>query len=147
MSFDLYMWRQNAPLAVHPGDFFEQLSEGEGLEYAAPMERTEVLAAFRRRFPSLQDTGSGIDWEGNGSYFQVSFSFDPQKRLTSLQLSCGFQLCSTPSFERMFDVAYDLGCRVYDPQSSNVLIPATKAGFWRALGAMLTRRKWYDEPA
>lgn len=147
MSFDLYMWRQNAPLTVHPSAFFEQLSDDKGSEYAEPMERGGVFAAFRRRFPELQDTGTGIDWEGDGSYFQVCFSYDQKKRLTSVQLSCGFSLCSTPSFERIFDVAHDLGCRVYDPQSSNVLTPASRAGGLRSLGAFFTRRKWLEEKA
>ncbi|HWA28603.1 MAG TPA: hypothetical protein VG734_23340 [Lacunisphaera sp.] len=147
MSFDLYMWRQREPLTVHPGDFFEQLSQDEGSPCAAPMTREEVFAVFRHRFPSLQDTGTGIDWEGDGSYFQVCFSYDQQKRLTSVQLSCGFQLCGTPSFDRIFDVAYDLGCRVYDPQSSNVLVPASQAGGLRGIGALLSRRKWLEEKA
>ena len=147
MSFDLYMWRQKAPLTVSPGEFFELLSEDEGSECAEPLNREEVLSAFRKRFPDLKDTGIEIDWEGDGSYFQACFSYDQQKRPTSVQLSCGFKLCSTPSFDRIFDVAYDLGCRVYDPQSSNVLVPASQAGGLRALGSLLSRRKWIEEKA
>ena len=147
MSFDLYMWRSKAPLSIHPSELFERLADDTGSEFAAPMERSEVFAAFRRRFPSLRDTGTGIDWEGDGSYFQVCFSYDQMKRLTSIQLSCGFNLCSTPSFDRIYAVAYDLGCRVYDPQSSNVLIPAFSAGRLRAIGALFTRKKWFAENA
>lgn len=145
MSFDLYLWRLAAPLTVHPNVFLEHLSNDEGSPCAAPMDRDEVFAAFRKQFPELKDTGVEIDWEGDGSYLQASFTYDQQKRVTSVQLSCGFDLLGTSAFNRIYDAAYDLRCRVLDPQSSSVRVPASEAGGLRAFGALLTRRKWADE--
>ncbi len=142
MSFDLYMWRQNAPLTTSPSDLFEQLSDDRGSPFAHPLERNQVFAAFKKAFPELQDTGTGINWEGDGSYFQVCFSYDQDKRLTSIQLSCGFNLCGTPSFDRIYDVAYELRCRVYDPQSANILVPASERG---GVLNSIFGKKWKEE--
>ena len=147
MSFDLYFWRQKAPLPVEPDEFIESLSEDQGSECVEPMSRDEVLAVFRKHFPDVEDAGLELNWEGEGSYFQASFSYDERKRPTSVHLSCGFELCRAPSFERLYEVAYDLGCRVYDPQSSKILVPAFHTGGLKALLALLTRKKWIVERA
>jgi hypothetical protein len=142
MSIDFYFWRQREPLPVRPGEFFEQLSATAGSPFVIPMTREEVFAAFRREFPSLQDTGDGIDWEGDGNYFQVCFTYDEQKRLTSVQLGCDLSFCRTPSFKRLFEVAYELGCRVYDPQQSKVLIPVSAAKGSGATNLPPNQQRW-----
>ena len=78
-----------------------------------------VKQAFRQHFPDVSDGGSSLDWEGDGSYFQVGFTFLDERTVSRIAVCCGYELLKSPqAMQRLSSVASSLGCRVYDPQKT-----------------------------
>ena len=82
-----------------------------------PIPLETVTAAFQQHFPGTKDCGGTLEWEGDGSNFQVGFTFLDETTLTSGTMCCGDELLkSAPAMERFTRVISALGCRRYDLQ-------------------------------
>lgn len=117
MSYDLFFWREEPGAALDPDEVLET-DDGVKLPGIVPMSRETVEAAFSERFPESEVGAAGIDWEGDGSYFQAGFTYLNTREVTLVGVCCGYELLKSPrTMDRLCDVAKALGCRLYDPQS------------------------------
>ena len=118
MSYDLLFWREVQGANLDPQSVLEQLEEGEEFDGIIPLPLKVVTDAFKRSFPKIALNGTGLDWEGEGSYFQVEFIFLDGDTVLAISISCGYQLLKSDSaMNALGVVAHDLGCRVHDLQS------------------------------
>ena len=117
MSYDLYFWREQPGARIDADQILSQLQDTVELPGIVSLPLDTVSQAFRREFPDITDGGSSLDWEGEGSYFQVAFTFLNESTASSTIVCCGYELLkSARAIERLHSVASVLGYRVYDPQ-------------------------------
>jgi hypothetical protein len=117
MSYDIYFWREQPGAGIDAAQVLNELQDTMELPGIVSLPLDAVREAFRREFPDIADGGSSLDWEGDGSYFQVGFTFLDERNVSSTTVCCGYELLKSPSaIERLHSVASSLGCRVYDPQ-------------------------------
>jgi hypothetical protein len=119
VSWDLAFWRPAGPAPGGPAAVYAALIEDGEPDGVAWLPVSEVQAAFRAAFPGIADNGTGLDWEGAGSYFQVSWRVGSEPRHTlGVFVSCGWSLLDQPEvIERVRAVGLGLGCGVFDPQA------------------------------
>ena len=114
MSYDLYFWREEKPLDLSPGEVCDLLADEQHVEGIVNLPIDQVKQRFAETFPGINDCLSYLDWEGEGSYFQVHWPPDP---VNALIVNCGYQLLESPdTMNRIMDVAQQFGCALYDPQ-------------------------------
>jgi hypothetical protein len=117
MSYDLYFWREVPDQDIDIDRFSRELDDCMEFPGIVPVPVAEIKAAFREKFPDIQDLGATLDWEGAGSYFQVGFTFLDTRTVTRTSVFCGYELLKSPaSLELLRQVAQSIGCRIYDPQ-------------------------------
>lgn len=119
MSYDLYFWRETRKQRRKPEATCKLLCEEEqelaGIEL---LSVAAIKACFQEFFPEISDNGHELDWEGAGSYFQVTWPVCSQPGVTTaFCVTCGYQLLDSPdTMNRIIDVGTHLGCALYDPQ-------------------------------
>jgi hypothetical protein len=128
VSWDLAFWKSITP--EHPVAVYHALidqGEPKGLAWL-PVD--EVKAGFRAFFPNIADDGTELNWEGSGSYFQVTWPVGSKSRHTlGVFVSCGWSLLDQPEVvQQVRAVGLGLGCGVFDPQSGEWSPPTKRAG-------------------
>jgi hypothetical protein len=119
MSYDLYFWREKPDANIDIDQFFDELDDTVEFPGIVSLPLDTVKQAFRQHFPDVSDGGSSLDWEGDGSYFQVGFTFLDERTVSRTAVCCGYELLKSPqAMQRLSNVAASLGYRVYDPQKS-----------------------------
>lgn len=119
MSYDLYFWKEEMELKVPPQDMIDVLSADQAIEGVTAFTREEVRKKFKTDFPEIVDADATMDWEGDGSYFQVSFTHANKESVNCIIVTCGYQLLNSPdTMNRIIDVGSHFGCALYDPQSN-----------------------------
>lgn len=118
MSYDLYFWRETARRDCSDEEMLDLHSAEERIAGVADFPRDKVREAFRRSFPGIVDGDIQMEWEGDGSYFQVEFTHSDEKTVHVITVTCGYELLKAPStMNRILDACATLGCAAYDPQS------------------------------
>jgi hypothetical protein len=119
MSWDLAFWNPIGGATKDPEAVHAALAEDGEPQGLAWLPVTQVKDAFRAAFPDIADDGTELNWEGAGSYFQVTWPVGSKPRHTlGVFVSCGWDLASQPAMiERVRSVSTALGCGVFDPQS------------------------------
>jgi hypothetical protein len=117
VSWDLAFWKPQAS-SEQPEAIYEALAEGGEPQGLAWLAVDTVKGDFQARFPDITDDGTELNWEGAGSYFQVTWLVGSKPRHTlGVFVSCGWNLLEQPAvIERLRSVGSGLGCRVFDPQ-------------------------------
>ena len=93
------------------------LENENGHNALASFDREEIAASFQNLFPDIVVGDIALDWEGEGSYFHVSYEFGPAKRVFCISVSCGYLLLDSPdTMNKIIDACNNLGCALYDPQ-------------------------------
>jgi hypothetical protein len=119
MSYDLYFWREQLGASIDIDQFFDELDDTVEFPGIVSIPLDTVKAAFRQQFPNVSDGGGTLDWEGDGSYFQVGFTFLDERTVSRTAVFCGYELLKSPgAMDRLSSVASSLGFRVYDPQQT-----------------------------
>jgi len=117
MSYDVFFWREQPGTHLDPDDVLSTLEDTVEMPGIVPLPRDTITSAFRQHFPDLAVGDAELEWEGDGSYFQVGFTFLDEQRVTLSAVNCGYQLLKSPSaMQHIAAVASSLGCRFYDPQ-------------------------------
>lgn len=117
MSYDLIFWREQPGTALDP-DAVMSLQDTEEMPGLVPLPREMVAAAFQKQFPDAAIGEAEIEWEGEGSYFQVGFTHRNEQLISSGTIACGFNLLKSESaMSRLQAVIDSLGCRLHDPQT------------------------------
>ena len=119
MSWDLAFWKPGGPSGEEPAAVYEALAEDGEPEGLAWLPVDAVKAAFRAAFPDVQDGWTELNWEGAGSYFQVTWPTGSRPRHTlGVFVSCGWSLLDQSAvIDRLRSVGRALGCGVFDPQA------------------------------
>ncbi len=119
MSYDIFFWREQPGARIDPEQVLSELEDTVEFPGVISLSLDTVRQAFIREFPDITDGGSSLDWEGDGSYFQVGFTFLDERTVSSTTICCGYELLkSSRAMQRLASVASSLGCRVYDPQKT-----------------------------
>ncbi|MGB7746921.1 MAG: hypothetical protein WBN75_06500 [Verrucomicrobiia bacterium] len=119
MSYDIYFWREQSGAKIDPEQVLSDLEDTVEFPGIVALPLDTLRQAFRQVFPDITDGGSSLDWEGDGSYFQVGFTFLDERTVSLTTICCGYELLkSTRAIQRLTSVASSLGCRVYDPQQT-----------------------------
>ncbi len=117
MSYDLYFWREEENLKESADKICELLSDDSQVQGVATLARSVVRQRFRDIFPEIDDGNIDMDWEGAGSYFQISFNHADEKNVNCIIITCGYKLLDSPdTMNLIIDVGNSLGCALYDPQ-------------------------------
>jgi hypothetical protein len=117
MSYDIHFWRERPDASIDPEQLLSELDDTVEFPGIVPLPLDTVRQAFRQEFPDITDGGSSLDWEGDGSYFQVGFVFFDERTVSATTICCGYELLKSPrAMQRLSSVASSLGCRVYDSQ-------------------------------
>jgi hypothetical protein len=120
VSYDLYFWRESVPQTQTPEAICDLLCADEEPAGVSWLSVDEIKAHFAATFPGIEDAGTELNWEGEGSYFQVTWPVESNPRHTLAIFGwCGYDLLkSTETMNRIIAVASSLGCALYDPQTS-----------------------------
>ena len=114
MSYDLWFWRQTQPSDFSLDEICDQLCEDKLIDGISLLPIGDIKAAFRAEFPEIEDELTSMTWEGNDSYFQVSWPV----YATYVSVSCGYKLLDNPEpLNRLIDLMASFGCALYDPQN------------------------------
>jgi hypothetical protein len=117
MSYDLFFWRETPNAILDPEYVLEHLEDIMTMPGIRPIPLEVVNTAFCESFPKCKDCGGTIEWEGEGSYFQVGFTFLDEKTVTLGTIACGYELVKNrAAMDRLAHTISALGCRLYDPQ-------------------------------
>lgn len=139
MSYDLVFWREQIGVTLDASAVL-CLNDTQKLPGLVPMPMTEVEAAFLMEFPEASIGGANIDWEGAGSYFQVGYTFADERHVSTVGVSCGYELLKVPgTFNRLWCVADALGCRYYDLQQPELAPALERMGQDRGVWSRLRR--------
>jgi len=118
MSYDLYFWRQAKDMKMNPSEVLDVLSEDSPVEGIASFPRDQVRRVLRESFPDIEDGDIELTWEGDGSYFQISFGHATEKDVHLIIANCGYELLkSQKAVNRLIETCTSLGCALYDPQT------------------------------
>jgi hypothetical protein len=119
MSYDIFFWREQPGAKIDGERVLRELQDTVEIPGIVSLPLDTVRRAFRQEFPEITDGDSSLDWEGDGSYFQVGFTFLDERTVSSTTVCCGYELLKSPrAMQRLSSVASSLGCRVYDPQQT-----------------------------
>jgi hypothetical protein len=119
MSYDIYFWKQQPNTEVNAGQLLNELQDGVQLPSVIGIPLETIKQAFQKEFPEIKGGPGSLDWEGDGSYFQVGFVFLDERTASMITVFCGYELLnSQQAIKRIEKVASSLGCRVYDPQQT-----------------------------
>lgn len=118
MSYDLYFWRQTKVITKKPEIIIDLLLSDKLMPGIATFPRARARDVFKSFFPDITDGDFQLDWEGSGSYFQVSFGHANEKDAHLIVVNCGYELLKSPDvMNRVIEACGVLGCALFDPQS------------------------------
>ncbi|MFO1477140.1 MAG: hypothetical protein U1F98_10870 [Verrucomicrobiota bacterium] len=118
MSYDLYFWRQTGDFKKSPSEVLDALSEDGPVEGIASFPRDHVRRVLKEYFPEIEDADMELTWEGDGSYFQVSFGHATERDVHLIVANCGYELLkSQTAINRLIEACTSIGCALYDPQT------------------------------
>ena len=118
MSYDLYFWRQTKDMQMSPGQIVDTLSEDRPVDGIASFPRTRVRAVLQEAFPDIQDGDFELTWDGDRSYFQISFGHATERDVHLIVANCGHELVKAErAVNRLIEACTSLGCALYDPQT------------------------------
>jgi hypothetical protein len=116
MSYDVFFWREEPDAKLDPQRVLRELQDSVVLPGVVSLALDTVKSAFKQQFPDISDDGSSLEWEGDDSYFQVSFTFLDERTFSMATVCCGYSLLKSPTaLQRLRAVASALGCRFFDP--------------------------------
>jgi hypothetical protein len=119
MSYDLYFWKQQPDAEIDVEQFLNELDDTVQFPGIVGIPLDAVRQAFQREFPEITGGAGSLDWEGDGSYFQVGYVFLDERTASRISVFCGYELLkSEQAMRRLERVAESLGCRTYDPQQT-----------------------------
>jgi hypothetical protein len=119
MSYDIFFWREQPGATIDAEQVLRELQDTVEFPGIVSFPLETARHAFIHEFPDISDVGSSLEWEGDGSYFQVGFTFLDERTISSTTVCCGYELLKSPrAMQRLSSVAGSLGCRVYDPQQT-----------------------------
>lgn len=102
------------PSALSPDAICQHLAKDELVDGIALLPIEDIKTAIIAAFPDIADGLTSMNWEGNGSYFELSWSVSA----TQISLTCGYKLLQNPEpLNRIIDVMTRFGCALYDPQT------------------------------
>ncbi len=102
---------------MSPGDVLEALSSDEPIEGIACFPREDVRKVLKDFFSDIQDDDFELNWEGDGSYFQIGFGHATESDVHLIVANCGYELFkSQKTMNRLIEACTSLGCALYDPQ-------------------------------
>ncbi|HCE43595.1 MAG TPA: hypothetical protein DET40_08605 [Lentisphaeria bacterium] len=117
MSCDIYYWRQTVEFSMVPEHALEALLKGEPIGGIDTFPREFVCDVIRNSFPEIKDNGFELNWEGEGTYFQISFRTSPEKEVNLIIANCDDGIFEHEDvLDRLADACTSLGCALYDPQ-------------------------------
>ena len=129
MSYDVFFWREEPDAKLDPERVLRELEDTVVLPGVVSLPLDTVKPAFKQQFPDISDDGSSLEWEGDDSYFQVSFTFLDERTVSMTTVCCGYSLLKNPTaMQRLRAVASALGCRFFDPHK-----PAEKPSLFKRL--------------
>ena len=103
---------------MKPSELLEVLSEGTSVKGIASFPRDDVRRLLRNYFPDIEDADFELTWEGDGSYFQISFGHASATDVQLIAANCGYELLKTPkAMNRLIEACASIGCALYDPQT------------------------------
>ena len=74
---------------------------------------------LKESFPDIQDGNLELMWEGDGSYFQISFGHATERDVHLIVANCGYDLVKAGNaVNRLIEACTSLGCALYDPQEN-----------------------------
>ena len=118
MSYDLHFWRQSPEFSLSPEETLDQICNEEPIEGIEEFSKETIINLFKTNFSDIQDNGLELDWEGDGSYFQVSFLHTSSTQINGFTVNCGYKLLDNPdSINLIIEFASEEGMALYDPQS------------------------------
>jgi hypothetical protein len=116
MSYDLFFWREESKAKLDPTEVLKSLRDTVSLNGVLAVPFAEVKQAFKNEFPDICDSGGALEWDSDGSGFDVSFVFLDERTVSLVTTCCTYDLLKSPgALERIHSVARSLNCRVYDP--------------------------------
>ncbi len=117
MSFDLYFWKEIAPLNYSVEEIMTELAD-DGANYKfASIPVDLVKKYFISNFPEIIDGGSQLDWEGQDGSFSVGFLYSDAANIKMIIVYCGYSMLKSPdNINKIIDIGGALGCSLYDPQ-------------------------------
>jgi hypothetical protein len=116
MSYDVFFWREQSDAKLDPERVLRELEDTVVLPGVVSLPLDTVKSAFKQQFPDISDEGSSLEWEGDDSYFQVSFTFLDERTVSVTTVCCGYELLkSSTAIQRLRAVASSLDCRFFDP--------------------------------
>ena len=119
MSYDIYFWRQQPDLEIDAEQLLNELEDTVQFPGIVGISLDMVRQAFKQEFPEVTGGAGSLDWEGDGSYFQVGFTFLDERTASLIAVYCGYELLkSQHAMNRLEKVAKTLGCRIYDTQQT-----------------------------
>ncbi|MDP6636664.1 MAG: hypothetical protein QGG42_17330 [Phycisphaerae bacterium] len=114
MSYDLAFWNESPPQRAAASGVYGRLIEDEDVPGVIAISVSDIVREFQKEFPEIEVCNTQLNWEGSGSYFQVSWAPDP---VNAVFVNCGWDLLKSPeTMNRIIDVGHRLGCPLYDPQ-------------------------------
>ena len=114
MSYDLWFWRQSKPLPLTLDQICEALAEEDDIDGIETLPIEQIKQALIDEFPNIDDQLSSMIWDGNDSYFQVSWPVSA----SHIAVSCGYKLLDNPDpLNRVIEAMGRFGCALYDPQT------------------------------
>jgi hypothetical protein len=121
MSYDLCYWCVGSDDDERsPGEIYEGLCEDGEVDGLVWLSVSEIKARFQEAFPTIEDFGTELNWEGEATSFQVSWPIGstPQHTL-GLIVHCSWSIAENPDvIDSITRVAATFGCGLYDPQSN-----------------------------
>src|SRR5580700_8024962 len=119
MSYDLCFWREATNAEINVDKLLRELDHTVQFPGVVGIPLVTVRQAFRQEFPEVTGGAGLLDWEGDGSYFQASFTFLDERTVSLITINCGYELLKSPqAMNRLGKVAVLLGCRIYDLQQT-----------------------------
>jgi len=117
MSYDLYFWREESPVAASPEAILQLLDQERPMDGFGRFPNDAVVDAFQAEFPEITFSHQQLCWEGHGSYFHIHFSHSDDNHIHLIAANCGYDLLQhSEVLNRIIDVAHKFGCGMYDPQ-------------------------------
>lgn len=114
MSCDLWFWRQLKPIMLSPEAICDELAEERAVDGIETLPIDRIKQALKSEFPEIDDELSSMSWEGDGSYFEVTWPADR----SHVAVSCGYKLLEKPdALNRLIDLMNGFGCALFDPQT------------------------------
>lgn len=116
-SYDLYFWKQNAKCELPPKDVLDGLLEEHPIAGVELLPTEEVITRIQKEFPDV------VAHRLKAPDCPIQLFGDEQTGGCFVVMPCRRYLCieshqATPdALQRLFAIAQEFGCRLYDPHT------------------------------